>query len=98
MSRLYNRKNRNVPEDAVFIGRPSKWGNPFPLRREEDRDAVILQYVAWLKTRPPIIDDLDELMGCDLVCFCTPKMCHGDVLLALANSTLEEREAFLNEP
>lgn len=97
MSRLYNRKHRNVPDDAVFIGRPSKWGNPYTLGRDGDRDTVILKYVAYLKTRPDLIADLDELAGCDLVCFCTPLMCHGDVLLALANATPEERLAFLEE-
>ena len=32
----------------------------------------------------------DELKGKDLVCFCAPKLCHGEVLLRIANGT-EER-------
>jgi hypothetical protein len=33
-----------------------------------------------------LINDIDELRGCDLLCWCTPKLCHGDVLLRLANA------------
>ena len=32
----------------VYIGRPGKWGNPFPLRAGESRDAAIEKYRAWL--------------------------------------------------
>jgi hypothetical protein len=31
------------------------------------------------------MDALSELRGRDLVCWCAPLLCHGDVLLALAN-------------
>jgi hypothetical protein len=34
------------------------------------------------------------LRGCDLVCFCAPLACHGDLLLWLANATLDERIAW----
>jgi hypothetical protein len=38
---------------------------------------------------------LDELRGCDLVCFCAPRWpCHGDLLLRLANATRDERIAW----
>lgn len=32
----------------VYIGRPSRWGNPFNLKRESDREAVLQRYTAWL--------------------------------------------------
>jgi hypothetical protein len=32
--------------------------------------------------------------GCDLVCFCAPRPCHGDLLLRLANATRDERIAW----
>jgi hypothetical protein len=36
----------------------------------------------------------DELRGCNLLCFCAPKACHGDLLLRLANASREERIAW----
>lgn len=32
-----------------------------------------------------LIDDIHELTGKHLVCWCCPKECHGDVLISLAN-------------
>jgi Domain of unknown function (DUF4326) len=37
---------------------------------------------------------VDELRGTDLLCFCAPAACHGDLLLRLANATREERIAW----
>ena len=31
MSRVYNKRDKNVPSDAVYVGRPSKWGNRYPI-------------------------------------------------------------------
>ena len=36
----------------------------------------------------------DELRGRDLVCFCAPLPCHGDLLRRLANATRDERIAW----
>jgi hypothetical protein len=41
-----------------------------------------------------ILRALDELRGRDLLCFCAPKPCHGDLLLRLANTSREERIAW----
>lgn len=72
----------------VYIGRPSKWGNPFPLKKEADRAAVLERYEAWILTRPELLADLHELRGKVLGCWCAPRACHGDVLMRMAN---EER-------
>jgi Domain of unknown function (DUF4326) len=37
---------------------------------------------------------LDELRGKDLLCFCAPAACHGDLLLRLANTSRDERIAW----
>jgi hypothetical protein len=34
----------------------------------------------------PLINDIHELRGLDLVCWCAPQPCHGHVLLRLANA------------
>ena len=77
----------NVPDGVatVYIGRPSKWGNPFPLYGEQFRDEVIAQYEQYLLNSPELLAQLGELKGKDLVCWCAPKACHGDILLRLAN-------------
>ncbi|MBB6469416.1 hypothetical protein HNQ96_005306 [Aminobacter lissarensis] len=69
----------------VYVGRPSKWGNPFVIGRDGSRAEVIAKYRAWLSSQPELLDALDELRGRDLVCWCAPHACHGDVLIELAN-------------
>lgn len=48
----------------------------------------------WLAGQHHLLRALDELRGKDLVCFCAPRPCHGDLLLRLANATREERIAW----
>ena len=77
---------RNAPYD-VYIGRPSKWGNPFRLGVHGNREQVIEKYQAWLLQQPQLLRQLEELRGKRLGCFCKPHDCHGDVLLALLEET-----------
>lgn len=70
----------------VYIGRPSKWGNPFEMKSEEDREYVVQKYRLWINTQPNLLLDLHELTGKTLGCFCSPKSCHGDVLAELSSS------------
>ena len=91
MPRVLNRKSARNPQNAVFIGRPSKWGNPFVIGRDGTREEVIAKYERWLADQPHLLRALDELRGKDLVCYCSPEACHGDVLLRLANMTREQR-------
>ncbi len=70
----------------VYIGRPSKWGNPFVVGKDGARDEVIELYKEWLKTQPKLIAAAKvELRGKTLGCWCSPKPCHGDVLMQIAN-------------
>lgn len=69
----------------VYIGRPSKWGNPFQIGRDGDRDGVIRKYAEWISTRPDLLKSLGELRGKRLGCYCAPQACHGDILAMLAN-------------
>lgn len=80
-----------IPPGSVYIGRPSKWGNPFVLKDGESREECLRKYEAWLTSRPDLVADVKrELRGKSLVCFCAPELCHGDVLIRIAN---EEGEA-----
>lgn len=75
------------PPGAVFIGRPSKWGNPFVIGRDGTRAEVIEKYARWIAQQPALLNDIvGELRGKDLLCYCAPRACHGDVLHILANT------------
>jgi hypothetical protein len=76
----------------VYIGRGSKWGNPYHIGRSGTRDEVCDKYVAYmtrLMKAEPQKYDVSELRGKRLVCYCKPLRCHGDWLAALANGEVE---------
>jgi len=41
MPKVLNKYKDGVPAGAVYIGRPSKWGNPFVIGKDGDREEVI---------------------------------------------------------
>ena len=94
MCRVLNKHEVGVPPGAVYIGRASKWGNPFRIGPNGDRAGVIAKYARWLRDQHHLLRALDELRGRDLVCCCAPLACHGDLLLWLANATRDERIAW----
>lgn len=76
----------------VYIGRPSKWGNPFshkPNTKAEiqvaTREEAVKRFEEYILTQPKLLADLHELRGKVLACWCKPLACHGDILLKLAN-------------
>lgn len=98
-------KGWRAPEGAVYVGRPSRWGNPFPAygTSPEERATATLLFANLLANRCttpnpehllryPSDDEIRrELAGRDLMCWCPlDQHCHADVLLALANATTEE--------
>lgn len=72
-------------EYDVYIGRPSRWGNPFQIGRDGSRAGVIAKYRGWILKHPTLLKALPELRGKRLGCFCHPLACHGDVLAELAD-------------
>ena len=70
----------------VYIGRGSKWGNPFRIGIDGTREDVIKQYRNWIQTQPHLLNSLEELRGKTLGCFCSPQACHGDILVELLNN------------
>ena len=67
----------------VYIGRGSKWGNPFIIGRNGTREEVISKCKVHVLNRPDLIYDLQELVGKTLGCWCKPKACHGDILVQM---------------
>ena len=94
MCHVLNRHHHGLSGNAVYIGRGSKWGNPFVIGRDGDRMIVIAKYERWLRSQHHLLRALDELRGRDLGCYCAPRACHGDLLLRLANATRAERIAW----
>lgn len=84
---------RHVP-GAVYIGRPSAWGNPFEIGKDGDREEVIRKYIDWLHDNPDFVAQArTELAGRTLLCWCDPLPCHGHVLRDIAaGEPLPERQ------
>jgi len=86
MSKRIQRKNffdyswKQNP-NAVYVGRPSKWGNPFKVK-EYGLEKCLELYEKWLKEK--LAEDpqfLEPLRGKDLVCFCSlNRKCHADII------------------
>ena len=77
---------KRAPFD-VYIGRPSKLGNPFVIGRDGNREQVIEKYRAYVLATPALLAAVKpELKGKVLGCWCAPQSCHGDVLAELADS------------
>ena len=91
-----------MPKNAVYVGRGSKWGNPFTVGKDGARlqcvelyNLVCSGYLVLTegdhdqqrKVQLAIKNDLGELKGKDLACWCRDdgKPCHADILLRLAN-------------
>ena len=74
-------------EGSVYVGRPSKWGNPFKVGKDGTLDDVIIKYIDWMKSQPELIEAAkQELKGKSLACHCKPSVCHADLLLAISNN------------
>lgn len=80
---LFNKHTDIVPKDAIYIGRGSKWGNPFIIGVHGDRDEVCDAYEDYAEEKFTS-NDYNELIGKDLVCYCKPKRCHGEFLMRKA--------------
>jgi hypothetical protein len=121
-------KGWRMPPGAVYVGRPTKWGNPWRVGSGRFIGEIsenwfdvpvsplgaVRQYEAWLRGSWPLVlpsgltingwrgarrylaarreaicNNLLELRGRDLVCWCPlDAPCHADVLLEMANAPL----------
>ena len=90
----------NLKDDQydVYIGRPSKWGNPFSHMdgtlakfKVATRHDAVMAYKQWVKQQPELMASLDELEGKTLGCHCKPKECHGDVLAEIVANRMLSR-------
>ncbi len=89
-----------VHGNTVLVDRRTRWGNPFRIGPDGSRARVIAQYRTdlWRRIRGGIItmEELAELHGKRLACWCDPLPCHGHVIAraaAWAAAALAERRA-----
>lgn len=85
---VVNKKTHRPGSSDLYIGRPSKWGNPFTIGRDGTREDVVRKYAEWIVNQPDLLRDLHELRGRTLVCWCAPQMCHGHVLEILCEEVV----------
>jgi hypothetical protein len=84
-----------MPEGAVYVGRPTRWGNPY---RVGDPDPMFVgnamtaedtvrMFEWYVEAHPRYAEAVQaELRGKDLACWCSlDQPCHADVLLEIAN-------------
>jgi hypothetical protein len=86
-------KGWRMPEGAIYVGRPTRWGNPWVPSRWNGAAfltlaASIVQYGQWAKWAWSLDRAMfASLRGHDLACWCPlDQPCHADVLVELANA------------
>lgn len=89
-------KGWKMPPNTVYVGRPTIWGNPFPVQ-----DGLLGPSIS-LMNRQDVVDEyrkylpgllaaqprelIESIRGKNLACWCPlDQPCHADVLLEIAN-------------
>ena len=92
-------KGWKMPDGAIYVGRGSKWGNPFKVMEiyvQPNSEEIHLDAKQAVNLYDQLIniygkpitkkEIIDELKGKDLACWCKDgDPCHADVLLKIAN-------------
>ena len=85
---VLNKHRDGMPAGSIYIGRGSRWGNPFLIGPDIDRKKAISLYreLLWhnICYGRVSLPDLAALHQKNLVCYCAPQPCHGDVLVRAA--------------
>ena len=72
-------------EHYVPGAKQSKWHNPFKIDKnsiiKDQRKLVIEKYREYLLNNEKLLNEIGELEGKVLGCWCKPLGCHGDVLV-----------------
>lgn len=88
-----------MPLNTIYVGRPTKWGNPWPVTPISERSVgvgeefyysrAVEAFSFWIKDdkQSDLRDEIRrELKGKDLACWCSEGMpCHADVLIRIAS-------------
>ncbi len=97
MTKVVNKRKESYD---VYIGRGSKWGNPFRIGVHGNREEVIEMFREWMLghigapkgfIRPDLDDAKKELKDKVLGCFCKPEDCHGDIYVEFLDDSKNKR-------
>jgi hypothetical protein len=88
--------------EVVYVGRPMYQGgwrlhghplsNPYKVGRDGSAETVVARYREWLLRRPGLTDQLLQLRGRRLGCWCADGApCHARVLAELADQITTDR-------
>ncbi len=99
--RVWRRRKKGwrMPPNTIYVGRGTKWGNPFRVGFDGHAQQCVKKFSQLTKgvintrtaasismQRAYPIKDIEELRGKNLSCFCKAgKPCHADILIRLAN-------------
>jgi len=82
--------NKNLDKYDVYIGRPSLFGNPYVIGTHGKRKEVIEKYRSYFNHRiekdPIFKEAVLKLKDKKLGCFCSPQICHGDIIAEYLNN------------
>lgn len=99
--RRQTRRGQPHPPGSKYVGRPTRFGNPWTVANVGRATAVENYREALLAGRLDftIADVQRELRGWDLICWCGPfDECHGDVLLLVAAGVCPQCSGSGEEP
>jgi len=91
-TKLINLKTYNK-EDYVLIDRTTIFGNPYLIGKHGSRKDVIARHKRYFYNRLKdalFREAVESLAGKTLACWCTPLLCHGDVIIEYLES-LDEK-------
>lgn len=91
MPRVLNKRSDKIPSEAILVDRTTEWGNFVYKVKDHSleehnkavelfRQNIMLEKNTELRNKAKII-----LKGHDVVCWCVPLPCHGNVWLEIAN-------------
>ena len=97
---LRRSKGKIVQDCDIYIGRAcnmggwrlnqSKWHNPYSVK-QYGRDGALDRYKTYIESNENnLLNDLHELAGKKLGCWCKPSRCHGDILRELFKREVQQ--------
>lgn len=80
---VLNKHKDIIPFGSIYVGRPTKWGNPYPLgkyTREQSCDLHEQHLSKQIELGEITLEELAALHDKNLVCYCAPLRCHAHTL------------------
>jgi hypothetical protein len=88
-------KYKSPDSKGIYIGRPSHYGNPYPVKAFNNftvfaRNTSVIKHLFYIILNPELILRIqEELKEKELICFCSPLKCHGEILALISNDLVQ---------